>query len=534
MCNNLWKNLRNNATVEESSKNLFQSLGAMENQAIDFIRKENAYLKKLLEVSRTISLSELSDFLRLIIDSVVSITNGQRGFIVLLDEEEQYKISVASGIQDEALDSSEFEISDTIVKEVIEKRKSKLIENILLENSYKDQPSVVALHLKAVMCVPLITKEKIIGVIYVDSNRSDHCFSKSELLLFEAFASQATVAIENASMYDQLKREHRLLQKEIKNLTRFEDFIGVSAAMKQISELIHRVLDNSITVLIQGETGTGKEVVARAIHYNSSRSHKPFVVQNCGALTETLLESELFGHKKGSFTGATENKTGLFEAANGGTIFLDEIGETTPSTQVRLLRVLETQTIRRIGETVDRKIDVRVITATNRNLKEEVQANRFREDLYYRLNIFPISIPPLRERKEDISILAYHFVQYYNGELNKNIQAIHPDVLRLFNRYEWKGNIRELKNTVYRMMVLAGSTELTTKDLPADFQPQTNNELQTEKNVFKVILPLDEMQKAYIQWVLNQVEGNMSEAARRLGLKRTTLHMKLNKLENEN
>ncbi len=514
-----------------NTDHILQSLEKAESLARNELKDENRYLKKLLEVSRTISTLNLSESLEMIMNSVVEITKGQRGVLALTDEGEEPKIAYAVGLSETELNSKEFEISDSIVKDVLKSRKSKLIENIILDGDYKNKPSVVALKLKAVMCVPLICHDKTIGVIYVDTNRSEHAFSKSELQLFEAFASQAAIAIDNAKMFQQLKTENILMHKELRGLSPFPELVHESPEMKNVCELVQRVLDNSVTVLITGETGSGKEMVARAIHYNSGRKDKPFVAVNCGALTESLLESELFGHKKGAFTGAVENKTGLFEAASGSTIFLDEIGETTPAIQIRLLRVLETQTIRRIGETADRKIDTRVIAATNKNLKSEVEAGRFREDLFYRLNVFPIHVPPLRDRMADLPILIRHFVQLFNNELQKNVRSVTPDAMKILTSQSWPGNVRELKNAIHRMMVMASRDQLTTGEIPAEFIPKTPLTARSEQDT--AVRTLEEMEKEYIETIIKKCNGNKAEAARQLGLKKSTLYMKLNKMESE-
>ncbi|MCU0578147.1 MAG: sigma-54 dependent transcriptional regulator, partial [Desulfobacterota bacterium] len=241
------------------------------------------------------------------------------------------------------------------------------------------------------------------------------------------------------------REENRWLRQEIQGKYTFEQIIGQSPAMGETFYLMEKAIESPVTVLILGETGTGKELVARSIHFNSARKNKPFVVQNCGALPESLLESELFGHKKGSFTGAVADKKGLFEVAHGGTIFLDEVGDTPPALQVRLLRVLQEGEIRRLGEVHPLRVDVRVIAATNRDLQEEIKAGKFRQDLYYRIQTFPIPVPPLRERSGDIPLLVDHFVKKYNPRLEKQCHC-HADCLTLLERYPFPGNVRELEN----------------------------------------------------------------------------------------
>lgn len=265
-----------------------------------------------------------------------------------------------------------------------------------------------------------------------------------------------------------LMRENVELKREAEGRYSFDQIVGRSIAMQKTFDLLTRVIDSSTTVLITGETGTGKEIIARAIHYNSPRRSKHFVAQNCGALMESLLESELFGHRKGAFTGAVEDKKGLFETADGGTVFLDEIGDMPMPLQIRLLRVLQDGEIRPVGDTISRKVDVRVISATNRNLEEAVKAKQFREDLYYRLHVFPIHVPPLRERKEDIALLVEHFIEKYGRREKKSVRGVSPEALDLLMAYDFPGNVRELENEIQRGLVLASEGGLITADLLSD------------------------------------------------------------------
>jgi Nif-specific regulatory protein len=263
-------------------------------------------------------------------------------------------------------------------------------------------------------------------------------------------------------------RENVELKREAEGRYSFDQIIGRSPAMQKTFDLLTRVIDSSTTVLITGETGTGKELIARAIHYNSPRRSKHFVAQNCGALMENLLESELFGHRKGAFTGAVEDKKGLFEVADGGTMFLDEIGDMPPPLQIRLLRVLQDGEIKRVGDTTTRKVDVRVISATNRDLEQAVKQKRFREDLYYRLHVFPIRVAPLRERREDVPLLVDHFIRTYVAKEKKNVTGVSADALDLLMAYDFPGNVRELENEIQRTVALVGDGRPITPDLLSD------------------------------------------------------------------
>ncbi len=311
----------------------------------------------------------------------------------------------------------------------------------------------------------------------------------------------------------------------------FEGIIYRSPAMHRVCRAIQQTSRSNITVLIQGESGTGKELVASAIHRNSLRKHCRFLTQNAGALPDTLIESELFGHRRGSFSGAFEHKSGFFEEADGATVFLDEIGEASMALQVRLLRLLETGTFRRIGETVDRRCDVRIIAATNRDLREAVEKKCFREDLYFRLCVFPIALPPLRKRKEDIAPLVAHFIEHFSRDLGKPPVAVDPEAMaELLNR-DWPGNVRELKNTVYRMLITSppqpAPMSSSNEKAPSDAGPPSFSDEEPPVSSLKT---LEEVEREHIRYVLDAVGGNQSQAARHLGLKRSTFRSRLKKL----
>jgi len=301
----------------------------------------------------------------------------------------------------------------------------------------------------------------------------------------------------------------------------FGSMVGRSPQMQQVFELIARIAQTGITVIIEGESGTGKELVARAIHQASSRARRPFVAVNCGALPENLLESELFGHVRGAFTGAVSNNPGLFEQANGGTIFLDEIGEMSPALQVKLLRFLQDGEIKRVGSNAVLKLDVRVLAATNRHLQTLVHDGKFRSDLYYRLNVIGIKLPPLRQRPEDIEILAAHFARKFAGRMRKTIAALLPEVLLRLRQYAWPGNVRELENVMERAVALTGNTTLEVADLPAHLREAASSTGSAAR------LPLREIERQYILDIVNACNDNYDEAAKVLGIGRTTLWRKL-------
>ncbi len=325
-----------------------------------------------------------------------------------------------------------------------------------------------------------------------------------------------------------LALENIRLRREIEREYSFAGIVGQSKQMQELFGVVRSIAGTDVVVLIQGETGTGKELIARAIHHNSPRRAKKFVAVNCGALAETLLESELFGHEKGAFTGATTRRIGVFEAADGGTLFLDEVGEISPSTQIRLLRVLQEGEFQRVGGTGSIRVDVRVISATNQNLEDLVQKGRFRQDLYYRLNVFPIRVPPLRERADDIPLLVSHLVEVWNRKLNKHVSGVSPETMALLMAYSWPGNVRELENAVQRMMVVAKHEVLEVQDLPAGIRGTEKKPGEKAKDLKEIARGSAEVvEKEAILDALAKTGGNVTRAAQSLGISRATLQHKM-------
>ena len=325
-----------------------------------------------------------------------------------------------------------------------------------------------------------------------------------------------------------LKKEVIRLRKEVESRYDFHQLIGKSPSMQKIYDLIERISDSSSNVLITGESGTGKELVAKAIHYNGVRKEGPFVAINCAAIPETLLESELFGYKKGAFTDAKSDKKGLIFEANEGTLFLDEITEMPLTLQAKLLRVIEEREIRPLGDTNSYSIDVRVISSSNRDIKSTIQEGRFREDLYYRLNVIDIPLPPLRERKEDIPLLIQHFITKFSNELKKGISGVSEGALKVLVSYSWPGNVRELENIIQRAITLSQHEVILPDDLPASIIQKTDEKLFEKAMEEK--FTLDQLEKEYVKRVLIETGGNKSKAAEILGLDRKTLYRKLQEL----
>ena len=324
-----------------------------------------------------------------------------------------------------------------------------------------------------------------------------------------------------------LLRENTKFREELKSKDEWSPLVGSSPAMLEVYKLVARVSESKSTVLLQGESGTGKELIARAIHGNSPRRDKPFVPVNCGALPDTLLESEMFGYEKGAFTGAVGTKTGLFESASGGTLFLDEVGELGQALQVKLLRVMQDHEVRRVGGTHSIKVDVRIIAATNRDLEQFVKEGKFRDDLFYRLNVVRITLPSLTERQEDIPMLAHYFLQKCATGTTTPVRGFHPDTMELLNRYRWPGNVRELENAIERAVSLSHGPLLTPDDLPAAIrQAPIHAEAKPESPdaTEPVCLTLEEVEKRHLVRVLKETKGNKVKASKILGIDRRTLY----------
>ena len=389
---------------------------------------------------------------------------------------------------------------------------------------------------KSMICVPLRTRKGFMGVLYA-LNKTTGEFSEREEKILSVLSGTIAVALENARLYGELRDhlqalefEKKILLSQVQAKSGFKEIIGSSPPMRRMFELMEKVIDTPTTVLIQGETGTGKELIARVIHYNGPLKHKPFVAENCAALPENLLESELFGHVRGAFTGAITNKKGLFEIADGGTIFLDEIGEMSPHMQVKLLRVLQEGQFRPVGGSQTRQVNVRLISSTNRNLAEEIQKGNFREDLYYRINVFQIIPPPLRERKEDILYLVNHFLEKYAKKIGRPVPNISPQAIDLLTRFDWPGNVRELENEMERALTMAAGAKTISQEFLSDKIRRLAGRNVTEGNVSSENTLKDAIQRMEARMIREALEaegGNRSQAARTLGLSRQGL---LNKI----
>jgi len=402
-------------------------------------------------------------------------------------------------------------VSRTLLKKIIAERTGLLLDN-LKRNPLGQAQSLQSAGVRSALCVPLLLNDRVSGVIYLDTRSPENPFDSDHLQLIAAVAGLISLAWENVRLLEKLRQENKYLQEEI-NLN--HELVGDSPRMRAVYELIRRVAATDSTVLIQGESGTGKELVARAVHNSSSRAEGPFVAVNCAAITETLLESELFGHEKGAFTGAVAQKKGKIELANGGTLFLDEIGEFAVGLQAKLLRVLQEREFERVGGTKPMKIDVRFVAATNRGLLQAVEAGTFRRDLYHRLNVVSLTLPPLRERAEDISLLADYFVAKAGRKCRLRSKPISPEAQAYLLSYDWPGNVRELEHAMERALVMGASDRILPEDLPAELLDASSTESASSAKYQSTV---KEQKKQLVLKAMQQGNGSYIEAAKILGL----------------
>lgn len=414
---------------------------------------------------------------------------------------------------------------------VLKTQKPLLVSDITQDNRYPDVYMRMREDGVNSICVfPLTTAVRKIGVLALASCEKG-TYQESDFEFLEQVAKQVAVAVDNALAYqeikelkEQLEQENVYLRDEIRTEHDFEDIIGESSALKRVLQQLEIVAPTDSTVLIQGETGTGKELIARALHHLSTRRERAFVKLNCAAIPTGLLESELFGHEKGAFTGAISRKIGRFELAHGGTIFLDEIGEISLELQTKLLRVLQEKEFERLGSTRTLQVNVRLVAATNRDLEKMVEANQFRSDLYYRLNVFPVTVPALRDRPEDIPVLVRYFTQRYATRMNKPIETVPQKTMNQLSQYHWPGNVRELENLIERAVILSQGAELVV-DLGTSKQKRQTS--------LRPIASMESAEREHILQALREcrwVIGGPAGAATRLGMKRTTLSSKMKKL----
>ncbi len=506
--------------------------------------REAEELNALLKLSATLYAHRQSEALQQhVLQSLGAVIPAERGAIVLIEDAADESAEAAvQGWMRKADANASLQLSRTVIRQVLKEKAALLSNDIAVDQKLKTAESALLAQIRALLCAPLTVGDKTLGVIYLDAVTPGRKFDQDHLELLRAVASMTASALENLRRFTQLESENQRLKAEISGS---HDMVGQAPKMRETYAFISKAAPTDATVLIRGESGTGKELAARALHNHSPRADKTFVAINCAALTESLLESELFGYEKGAFTGANTQKKGKIEVAQGGTLFLDEIGEMAVNLQAKLLRVLQEREFERVGGTKPIKVDIRVVAATNRALEDAIKEGRFREDLFYRLNVITIKLPPLRERREDIKLLANHFTAKYAQRCKRTIRGITPDALNCLLNYDWPGNVREFENTIERAVVLGSSEMIGVEDLPENLisaKPvalainQPTNDPASGKMLGKLELGnfYDLINVAKKQLIIRAVEtakGNYTEAARLLDVHPNHLHRLIRNLD---
>ena len=476
--------------------------------------------RKLFEFSESLLGNyNVGELLERLMDAVIALTRGDKGFLLLVEEGEP-RVKVARNLKHENITDAQGQISDSIVEKVVRTRKPLIISDALHDDEFGSAKSVLHLKLSSVMCVPLLERGNLLGAIYVGNDSVAHLFDQAALEVLTIFSGQASLILRNALLVSELQLDNRMLSEKLEK-TRFGDIIGACPAMQEVFRKTQKIATTDISVLITGETGTGKELIARETHRRSNRAKGPFVTINCGAIPENLLESELFGHVKGAFTGAVANKPGRFQSADGGTLFLDEIGEMPQQLQVKLLRALQERLVFRVGDNRPEAVDIRVLAATNRDLEAEIKAGRFREDLYYRLNVVQLHLPPLRERGDDLLVIAKYLLGRFTEEFRSSVKGFSPEAVIAIRRHPWPGNIRQLENHIKKAVVLADRPLLGADDLGLGAQ-----ELPP---ILSLADAKEKFQREYINEVLERNQGNRTKTARDLGVDPRTIFRHLEK-----
>jgi Nif-specific regulatory protein len=477
----------------------------------------------LIEINTLIN-SDYSDpkaLLTRILESATRLTAGEASSLLLLNSENNklyFEISLGSKGPD--VQQYSLNLGEGIAGWVAQNNRSLIVNDVAKDDRfYADISQQVGFATRSILAVPMRIKEQCVGVIEIINKTEGELFEQGDLEWLEIFANQAALAIVNARSFQLVQNEVSFLRGQIDE-KKYSTFVGNSEAICNCLTIAHKAAATDSSVLITGESGVGKELIAEQIHQSSRRRNGPFIRVNCAALPESLIESELFGHVKGAFTDAAQDRRGRFELADGGTIFLDEIGEVPINVQAKLLRVLQSRIFERVGSSEPMSSDVRIIAATNRNLSKSIENNSFRRDLYYRLNVLPITVPPLRDRQEDVPLLADHFLTLYSREMNKRISGFSSEAMDILMRYEWPGNVRELQNVIERAVVLSANETLQADDLmlmqdgaesPVLYQGRT---LKEAINLFK---------RHFVADTLKKNGGVQKHAARELGIQRTYL-----------
>jgi transcriptional regulator with GAF, ATPase, and Fis domain len=533
----------------------------------DALERERGNLFRLVEITKHLAAEHnLKKLLEIIMDSMVELTGAERGFVILR-ERESLVVKVARNFDRESIRKPEFKVSHSVAEQVLQKGEPVLSADALSDPNLPTGGSVAELKLRSLLCLPLRARDQVLGCVYIDNRFETGLFREGDLPLLRGFADQAAIAIENARLFEENQRRQEELRRSHEEIERlnaqlkekvekqyaelskvkqdlassrrdvplrhdFSAILGRSRAMQDVFHLLDRVIDTDEPVFVHGESGTGKELVSRAIHFNSPRAKSgKFVSENCSAIPDTLLESELFGHEKGAFTGATATKTGLFELAHKGTLFLDEIGDMSLDMQKKLLRAIQEGEIRRVGGKDVLKVDVRIISASNKDLGALIKTGAFREDLFYRLNVVQITLPPLRDRKDDIPLLVDHFLEKLSREGGQPRRRLDEPAYWYLQNHSWPGNVRELDNEIRRAVALSDDLitvdhlkeEIRSKDL---FRPGPRVPPGGQlKDIVREAV--EDVERRVIAKALEDSGGKKAEAARALGISRPTLDAKI-------
>ncbi|MBI3597715.1 MAG: sigma 54-interacting transcriptional regulator [Nitrospirae bacterium] len=485
-------------------------------------------LESLIEINELLIGSvEPEELVRIILELAIRLFSAQACSIAVIDKNE-HQLAFAFSAGGAKVGKFRIELGQGIAGWVAQSGKGMICNDVSKDpRFFGGIDKKTGFETKSLLCAPLTQRGQLIGAIEVLNTANPNGFTDEDLQLLTVFGGLAGTAIDRAKVYATTNNANIALQELVQDRYRF--IIGSTVAMQDALRLAKSVATVNTTLLLLGESGTGKEVIARAIHQWSPRAAHPFIAVNCMALTEELMESELFGHEKGAFTGAIAQKKGKFELADGGTIFLDEIGDLSSKLQTKLLRVLQEKEFQRVGGTKDIRVNVRILAATNRDLRQALQTGTFREDLYYRLNVVSITMPPLRDRKEDIPALVHHFIDRYCQEVKRPRLGIDPSVMDLLKSYPWPGNVRELQNAIERAVVLSAGPVITEADFPAEIRsqapcfPDTSPKIPGLDEPLPMAEAMDHFQRALIRKALERAGGNQAEAAKILGLQRSNL-----------
>lgn len=494
----------------------------------DQFAQPQARLDRLVEINQLLmSAVEPDDLLQVILESTLRLFSAAGCSIALIDETER-QLAFAFVLGGAPVEQLRIELGQGFIGWVAQTGQGVVCNDVAHDSRFfGNVDRKTGFRTKSILCAPLKQRDQIIGAIEVLNTAAPQGFTEADLQLLMALGGLTASAINRVKVFSAVRNARLAFQEIVQD--RYRLAVGTSAAMQEAVRIARTVAPTTTTVLLLGESGTGKEVVARAIHQWSPRAEAPFVAVNCVALTPELLESELFGHEKGAFTGATTQKKGKFELAEGGTVFLDEIGDLAPNLQAKLLRVLQEKEFQRVGGVKDIRVNVRILAATNRDLLRAIENGSFREDLYYRLNVVSLSLPPLRERREDIPALAQHFLQRYCQEMKRPAMEIEKPAVDLLQSYGWPGNVRELQNAIERAVVLSSGPQITSRDLPARISQHTAHfgqeasPFQSINHIPPLMEAVDEFKRTLIRKALESTKGNQTQAAKLLGLRQANL-----------